>query len=1009
MSSSQGVGSEAGEPGGAARDGASTGKRGRPLVAVAALAVIAGSAAFVWSQVDWTPSVEDRPPPARAARPPRPPGSMDVSPQSQIDVRSLLTIRKPEAGGRATAFLGKPDGPKDATGVYVSQQKLLDRELVRQAVLLAAREERGLATRDELLDGEAPPAGGPHPAEISSNFNERQTRVLARELDGKRPAGLIEPSLARKLGDGPDADDYPLRLAAILEGMTRAEFPALLDRIGGKGGPNRAVAEGAAPEGVEARLATLGLVDHFEAVRALHRSLREEGESPERLGALARAYAQLAALTAHHWSAVHRTFQARAMLYAERLAARAPDSAFALRCRAFVRTLVGVHFAAAKDLEAAAALDARAEKPAAAPGWVDVIDAALKYDSARLAAAKPPHDRLAAFLDMASVEQPPGTRLAVQSAEAVLRLDPDCGRAFDLISDGGELGDRHRSTEAAPAAFRHFFREKLAALSGLPAAVKAALGQDADDPALTAALDEAGRPDVDAGEPPWGALAQLAREARFVQVQRRLVFMSRTWGVPVDDYWDEVRPLVDGHRYRPYLGALTKDPAEARAFAEFAKTFEIGDLEPTEHDMLRLISGDGKKDPKSYWAVAEGHASRTARDLSLVIAEVPVKQTPPAEVLLRVSPRNPYAKAILIRQDWDRSQARLDEWVKSDGDQPAFQRALGFQYLDLKRFAEAREWLVRFVQRSPDRQAYEKLAACYEGEGDRKRWLATLDAYLENTEDAGLGHAQVRVRIAKYFLSQGQPERAKPYADEAAQTWAGWAMLCASEVDERLGDLDSAEAWVRNVAERYPANWEYWYRFCQRTGKGDLETSRRLARAAVRGSGLATPYGQAYFHWIEGEPDDAARVLERMRETKPDPSVESLLMLVYDQTGAAEKRDALLRKLVGDLKDQAPKSSAICSLLLGSTAAGAGPLDLEAVEAVLAETPPENRLPMRFLVARFLLNHGRAEDARRYLEACLGPDHANDWGRAAAAAWLRGLSPAAKPPGPDAKPAPSRT
>ena len=45
----------------------------------------------------------------------------------------------------------------------------------------------------------------------------------------------------------------------------------------------------------------------------------------------------------------------------------------------------------------------------------------------------------------------------------------------------------------------------------------------------------------------------LARETRFVHVFRRLHFMAHKWNVPVDDYFDEVRPLVAEHRYLPYL------------------------------------------------------------------------------------------------------------------------------------------------------------------------------------------------------------------------------------------------------------------------------------------------------------------------------------------------------------------------------------------------------------------------------------------------------------------------
>jgi len=983
-------------------------RRRDAFIAAAALAAIGGSAFFTLSDVDLT---GEAPEPNRSYTPPRPPGWVDVADRPG-DAQGLLTIQAAGPDGRATAFLGKALGPEDLAGVVSSDQSLLHRELVRQAILIAARDGRGLATRDELLDEEAPPAGGP-PLAIRFLFDRTfgDSRLIARQLDGKSPPGTIKPLLAKYLGLDPKSDDFPLKLAALMERFSRDEFPALLDRPGGGGGPNRSVESGPAPEGVEARLSALGLVDQFEAARALHRSIRTDGESPERLGAMARAYAQLAASTAHHWSPVHRAFQARALLYAERLVARAPESASSLRHRAFARALVGFHAAALKDLEDAASLDAKAEKPAPPPGWVDVIDAHLKYDRARLEAAKPPHDRLAAFLKMLNLQYPPFTRLAVGSAEAVLQLDPDCGRAFDLISDYGGLGDRHRSTVVGPEAFRVLLRKKLADAPDLPASVRAALDRDADELALTDALAEAGRPSADADEPSWGVLAQLTREARFVQVWRRLEFMSRSWGVPVGDYWEEARPLVEGHRFRPYLGSMTGDPEELRRFAEFAGSLAYPDLEPNTFDMIELVVGKGGRDPKSYWDVLGAHASKTVGDLGLSLARFSRSSGQEAETLLRVSPHDPYAKAFLVRWDWQGCQPRLEAWIRSDGDAPAFQRALGYQYMHLKRYAEAREWLGRYVRNSSDKAAYEKLAECYEAEGDREGWLKTLESYLEGTEDAGLSHAQVRVKIANYYVSQGLPEKAKPYADEAARTWAAWAMLCAADVDELVGDWEGAEAWNANAAERYPNLWHSWYRYCRRTGRGDLESARALARAVVRRPEGLDGVSVAFFHWIEGDVDKAGRTMQAILDAEGGTYIAALLALLHDQAGAAEKRDALAGRIATEpaLRDGGPQIAAVSGLLLGSLAPGAPPLDAAALDAAIEATPGEGRENAQFLAARFLLNRGRPDEARKYLESVLGSRRAFDWARAASGAWLHEAFPETRPAEDDPDPKPDET
>ena len=77
--------------------------------------------------------------------------------------------------------------------------------------------------------------------------------------------------------------------------------------------------------------------------------------------------------------------------------------------------------------------------------------------------------------------------------------------------------------------------------------------KNGDELTLVDALEQAGRPGDDAGEPSWGVLAHLAREARFVHVWRRLHFMAHKWAVPVGEYFDDVQPFVAKHRYLRFL------------------------------------------------------------------------------------------------------------------------------------------------------------------------------------------------------------------------------------------------------------------------------------------------------------------------------------------------------------------------------------------------------------------------------------------------------------------------
>ena len=740
-------------------------------------------------------------------------------------------------GGKAVVALGSPAGPKTYQEGVGTRQGILLRELVRQAMLIAARDELGLATRDAILDDEAPGAAGGPAVELATLFRPGASRALVRRAGGDKAETLLKVDL----GPNPDSGEYASNLAKQAEGLSRSEFVAALKKLGAAGSANQVRAGGAVPEEVEGRMSSLGLVENFAAIRDLHALIRGEGESPERLGALARAYAQLGALTEFQWSPAHKAFKARAMLYAERLLAREPGSARALRDRAFVRALVGNHAEALGDL--AAAEEAAAKAPAAAPAWVGAIDAYCKHDLARLKATGGPHARLALFLRMMAVEFPQETRASVLAARDVVGADAGCYRAYDVICQSGELGDLHVATVAGPEAFTKLFPAKLKSIGGLPAGAAAKLDGRADEPGVVAALAKAGGAAEDAGEPSWGLLAHLARETRFAQVFRRLVFMHYKWAVPVDDYWAEVRPLVADHRYRPYLDTMALPPREAsKSFGAFLDTFDPADLEMSERYLTDALSRTGH--PRAYgaWGMAMYHGDILKCDFAMAITGTDKVKGTYGRNLLRISPHNPFAMATLVAHDWDGVKAEVPAWREKAGDAPALLLALGEQDAKAKQYDAAIKALARSVELSPDRAAYQALASCYEARGDSDRWKATLDEYLGKTEDAGLDHARVRVQIANDYMSRGQFAEAKPYAEAAAQTWAGWAMLCAANCAEGLGDLDEAELWIRRNTERYPnISWSDWYLFCKRTDHGDVEAARAWTAAYLTAVGARRP------------------------------------------------------------------------------------------------------------------------------------------------------------------------
>ena len=335
----------------------------------------------------------------------------------------LLRINNPSAKGpnNGMVALGRPSAGTTKMDALDTIQGILERELIRQAILIAARDELGLSTRDELLENvpSAIDSRIGEPAEVAILFRRNECHALVRRGAGPEPEVLQ----AYDLGTNPDAGNYSPRLVARAEELSRTEFPALLKRLGASETSNVVRPDRGVPAEVERQLETLSMIDVFGAVRALHEAIRSDGESPARLAALARAYAQLGVLTEFHWHPAHRVFKARALLYAERLVARPGqrNPAEGLETRAFVRALVGRHDLALADLDAATRTAKGAPTPPA-PGTSSVapvlrllIEAYLKGDRSRLAIKNRPEDRLASLLTLMAVEYPPRTRLLIES------------------------------------------------------------------------------------------------------------------------------------------------------------------------------------------------------------------------------------------------------------------------------------------------------------------------------------------------------------------------------------------------------------------------------------------------------------------------------------------------------------------------------------------------------------------------------------------------------------------
>jgi hypothetical protein len=336
--------------------------------------------------------------------------------------------------------------------------------------LVAARDELGLSTRDEVLgDVIAADALANSDVELETVFHSAEGKPSPAAI--RRGEGAHARMLLRRdLGD----KNLPVRdlsnPAEIAEILSRTEFPAVLKQLGLEDKPNRVQPDAGLPAGVEDRLSHLGFIDLFAAVRDIHEAIQTSGESPVRIAGLVRGYTLLGAVTEHHWHPAHKVFKARALLYAQRLMVRDPNSSYALWHRAYAEALIGLHKAAQADFAEAHAR-AKAENKQG-PAWADLVEAYVDYDIRRINVAQGPLSSLAALLRLMAVEYPVMADLTLLAARDVLALEPDCYRAHDAMCRVGGVSNLHQATMAGPEVLADTLPAKLLALERLPATVK---------------------------------------------------------------------------------------------------------------------------------------------------------------------------------------------------------------------------------------------------------------------------------------------------------------------------------------------------------------------------------------------------------------------------------------------------------------------------------------------------------------------------------------------------------
>lgn len=871
---------------------------------------------------------------------------------------------------------------------------ILIRELVRQAVLLTAREEFGLLTRDatlgEVLSSNSKLATPPLDIFVAAPLGDEVAivRIVLRKPDAPVELAKFQVTFASDTAIG--------GLTTKLESQSRKELVAVLEQAGFKRqAPAKSEADATAaptvPQKVLEQLQQLSPIVQFAAIRTLHGELRKSGDSPALLAALARAYANLGTLTELNWSPAHKVFKARALLYAERLQAKSPGTA-SYATRAYVRALVGLPLAALDDLTQCEELGASKSPTEKLSLESQLIKAYCSGDAEHLAKAaqEGEHKLLAHYLRLLAAEGADVPTLRLQLAAALLQLHPANMRAFESTNSRAPLMILRAVAVAAPTQFYRSVWREVGEIPDLPtAAVKLVKSppKSADDALLqltelmlsllsNEASEQAdGKSHEDMQEPSLMVVGNLFREINFLHAWRSVSLQRQALGLNADATLTEMQPLVDGHRYQAFLETFTSDQQVARDAVQVLTQFSDNPhLEGTQEPLFATLQ-QLKPDQAMAMRVASlDHADIVLRDLLDLANRAPAEEARAmaASTTLDISPETPVVVAIQVAHAWEAAAESAAEWEKEYATDPIVQDVLARRYAALHRMEDATRCLERRIELLPDIDSYNQLAKLQLLKADQEAWVKTKIKSL-TLPDRGLEGTTIRVELARHFAQQKDLKTACEYADQAARSGAGWAYQCAAECHELNGDWAEAEANVRENSQRYPGFQMAWYFWCRTTSQGDLTAAEKQAKKVLEqfatGRDLQLRNQAALYHYAEEKDEQALEVLQNTFTQSRDESTGLHAALLADELGKVELRNTLLEQAqrVANMKGS-PLGTLIHEFRNALLPEGAIPLDLKSEEVLFHLHQNGMGTFETFCLGKFLVLRGQEETGLRYLQ-----------------------------------------
>lgn len=890
------------------------------------------------------------------------PTKLPVAPLTRIHARS----------SEPTRIL--PDGREAHGGLLV-------RELVRQAVLIAARDEMGLPTRDSSLEDKIG-SKDPNALEIQTTCDPSGKVLIALTLGQKWQSDwTYETEVSYSPIEG--LVNYR-ELSEKLEQLSRTKIPGVLQsvRFSKQSLPERKNVFTIDPK-IAGNIQRLSPLSQLTAIRRLHSIARKEGESPELLEALAQSYAHLAMLTQRHLSCQTVVFAARALLYSSRLSALYPNTTRGAWTQAYVLGLIGADGTALLTME-------DAEKQAlklneAIPEWKVPLECKCKYDYHALKKWRSNQSDSNEVFDYLYFQSAGGsewfgcTTSMDIAREFVRKRHAGCTPIARSLTSSQSINDQ----EDVFRRLEPFLKEEIASQIGtwddIPALVKRALATDNPVKFVPKALVNIALA-INSGEPSARSIGRLILEYRILSAYDRFSYLSKAihadYSQEKDRFWNEAQD----HPLMPValLGAI-HEGASRDYLQQYYSKLPVNEPRISDVILLRSLIGvkvDNRDLGQEYLNEARWHMDDLNLDYLLMsrLLQEDEKRTL-AERWLRVSPYRPAATFITQYPGDNGFTEHNPSWIQNAESHPETLHPLVDWLLRHQEYEAAIPVLTKAITHTPDPYFYLSLATVRKRLGEIDEWRETLEELIKQPEHDER-HASAQCEIAQYYMELKQFDAALPYALAAARVNSARALRCVAYCEEGLGHNAEAIAYFNKMTKRHPFWGMEWYLACVRLNSKELEAAKSFVDELHSGysdGNLSVVYeANAMIAFCEGKPELAAENLEKAFKILPSGYLGLMAALTYGEIQRPADSKRVLQETIAKAASWSRNFEAsknVARLIQDDiNQRGNNPLSDESINDALSEVEPGNKLDFIYLVALYFDQTGRKEKAKAYFE-----------------------------------------